>query len=153
MDILKKETVSWSLQNILLALLPFLLGALFRILYKGEVEFSSFDASELSFSLAILFILILQSVNNLSDDNLKRSLSVLLQLGIFFALAFFASSLILKIHLDTQMANSFNEFIGLSTTNPSEIPNLISEFNSSDFHKIIHRLNIASIVLFSSESH
>jgi len=144
---LNSETVSWSLKNILISLLPFIVGATLRIFYFGEFSFKIFSPSELAFSMAILFIIVFQSVSLIDDSNLKLSLSVLVQIGIFISLALFACSLILKIHLETELITQFNSFEELSKTNPERICELIQERNSDSFHAILNRVNWGSIII------
>jgi hypothetical protein len=67
------ETLGWSLRRIFLPLLPFICGALIRTINSGSLGIQSFNGAELSFSMALLSILVLESLNRQQDNILRNS--------------------------------------------------------------------------------
>lgn len=105
------ETLRWILKNIVLPLTPFLTGALLRFSYGSQDLDHIFDPSELSFSMGLLCIIVLISVNKLTEENLSDALSSILTILIVIFLVLFASSSLIKIHFDTQVLKSYQIFI------------------------------------------
>jgi len=98
------NVLGWVLRKVLLPLLPFLLGASIRIIHLGKVSVEVFDGAELSFSMAMLSVLILENVNRLNDESLRDFLSSGFQVFATLFLALFA----IQIYIEAEIASALS---------------------------------------------
>ncbi len=102
-------TVAWVLKNLLLPLLPFGLGALIRILSALSIDRSAFDPADLSFSLAILCLLVSVSARKLQDPHTSSSISsMFIMFGCLF-LTLFAITTLWKFDADATSAGMLED--------------------------------------------
>lgn len=101
------KTISWLFKNVILPLAPFTIGAVIRLLHAGTVQWSCFSATELAFSIAMMFLILSGSTGKLTDPALKEALSSGCYLGVFVFLSLFATALFLEVDL----ANSLRTFL------------------------------------------
>jgi hypothetical protein len=93
----------WLAINVLLPLVPFVVGALIRAVYADKLERQLFDPAEFSISMAVLCLLVLGAINRLDDRHTKGMWSaVFIWLAVFFV-AIFALGTGWKFELDQQL--------------------------------------------------
>ena len=143
-----KQDVSWGLKNVLLPLSPFLIGAILRWLYEGAFSLSILDSVSLSFSMAILCILLLKSASQLEDKDLNDSLTSVLGVGIIFYLALFATAIFIQIHIEHQTIESLKSISALIAN--SQVEGLESSIYNREqdiFIAIQKRMSVFIIIL------
>lgn len=84
-----KESIRWTIRQLILPLMPFLIGTLVRYFYFG-FSWSIFDPSLLSFSMAMLCYLVIISSVNIEDSILRKELSDFFAGGLIIFLVAFA---------------------------------------------------------------
>jgi hypothetical protein len=145
MEGLKKEVVSWCLKNILISLLPFIIGTIIRIIVLGKImSFDIFSSSELAFSMSILYLIVYQSVGNLDDLNLKDSLYSLLMFGIMICIIIFALSIFAKLQIETEFQTLLNSVKELDS-NQIGTCELIQKWQPDRYNKLLNGANWFSI--------
>ena len=104
-----KEVIGWCTKYVLLPLTPFLVGALLRYFYQGSFSLSIFDPLELSFSMAILSLLIAINASKLRDKDLADSLSYLYFIAMFFFLIVFVCASLFNIQINDLIMSSMED--------------------------------------------
>lgn len=101
-----KSHISWSLNNLLVPLVPSIAGWLLRSLVNGEFSFSHFEISELAFSMSLLSLLVLQDARGLAktDKDISSAISSVFTLFLILFLCLFGFILIKQGELN--LANS-----------------------------------------------
>ena len=132
------STINWILKNIILPLTPFLLGALLRFFKAKTLGINLFDASELSFSMGILCLIVSQSATRLPDVNLGEALANTLTFFMIIFLAMYACSSFIKVHQEFIVGHKLHTIEILSKSkNFSAINNEINNKNHSEFDDIV----------------
>lgn len=120
---MKKEIIGWLSKRVLLPLTPFLVGAVIRYLYVGSVQRSIFDPAELSFSMAMLSLLVLLSIGKLDDRSLAESLSGFYTLILVMFLVFFSFASFLKAQFDSNLGTLLDSLEKLQVGQP--VPDVV----------------------------
>jgi hypothetical protein len=140
------QFVAWAAKNLLLPLTPFITGALIRGVSGVQGYQSVFDVGELSFSMAMLCLLVVVSAGRVQDQNLRESLvGIWIFAGVIF-LALFVVSTFVKIEIDagtTELLQSFQA--ALSHTPPSNVAQIASP-EVSKLAKMLDRIWIFAAV-------
>jgi len=111
--------VAWAAKNLLLPLTPFITGAIIRGVSGVQGYQSVFDVGELSFSMAMLCLLVVVSAGRVQDQNLRESLVGLwIFAGVIF-LALFVVSTFVKVQIDTGTADLLQSLQAALSHNPS----------------------------------
>jgi len=76
------KPVAWLLKNVVLPLAPFLVGALIRFLHSGKISWECLSATELAFSMALMFLILTANTARLTNPALKDSLNNGFYLGV-----------------------------------------------------------------------
>jgi hypothetical protein len=84
-----RALMGWLAKSYFFPLLPFAVGALIRYFYLGGPSWEIIDPRELSFSMAISYVLVFSSVSRLQDIALRESLTTLCVYGLCAFLAMF----------------------------------------------------------------
>lgn len=98
-------SVGWFVKHLVLPLSPFIIGALIRTIYAGDISVESLSPGELTFSVAMLSLLMAAKCSQLTNQDLRSALTSLFQLGVIVFLALFAWSIFIEIDI----ANSMNK--------------------------------------------
>lgn len=93
---------AWLARTVLLPLLPAIVGTVMRSVYSDEWILASIDSGELAFSVALIGVIALSSVNRLTDKALRDALSPVFVLILAVALCLFAGSLLMKVFHDRE---------------------------------------------------
>jgi hypothetical protein len=93
--------VAWAAKNLVLPLTPFITGAIIRAVSGLQGYQSVFDVGELSFSMAMLCLLLVVSAGRLSDHHLREALVGLWILAGVIFLALFVVSTFVKVQIDS----------------------------------------------------
>jgi hypothetical protein len=95
--------LAWATKHLLLPLTPFITGAIIRAVAGMHGYQDVFDVGELSFSMAMLCLLVVASASRVSDQHLRESLvGIWIVPGVIF-LALFALSTFAKVQIDSGM--------------------------------------------------
>lgn len=136
------STISWILKNILLPLTPFLLGAVLRFFKAQTFGIGLFDAGELSFSMGILCLIVIQSANRLPDTNLGEAIANTLIFFMIFFLVMYACSTFIKVHSEFHMLSKIDKVSELLKT--KNLQPLESEMSRKEFAEFNSVLNYIS---------
>jgi hypothetical protein len=135
-----KDTISWSCKIIIFPLLPFIIGALIRFFASGFFSFEILDGSELSFSMAICYVLFRDNITQITDIQSQKSLNAFSTIIVFVFLVMFAISNWIKIELQTEMTASIAKLKELAKSGPVQPEVLIqalSEIHENKFSKTL----------------
>lgn len=124
-----KKIISWASKRVLLPLGPFFVGASIRYVHDGTVNRSLFDPTELSFSMAMLCLLVSFSINKLDDKDLADSLNGLYGVALLFFFAMFAASSFIKIRLEYHVFEYISLVKDSIANNPQLPQNIIDKIN------------------------
>jgi hypothetical protein len=126
--------VIWFLKRIFLPLLPVIIGYFLRLLYLERGGIDLIDGIELSFSMAMLSILVLESSFNITDKNDREFINVIIWIQIVIFLGLFASQTLIEILLEdginelNSMSNSL-KFYSLMIAGAFVIVNIVLKLN------------------------
>lgn len=140
------KTVVWIAKNVLLPLTPFFVGALIRTLHTGRVTLESFNPAELSFSMAMMSLVVSMSASKLTNPDLKDSITYMYQIALIIFLALFACAVFLQTDIEVsvegvwRLAESKLQSTGNLTS--ADIPKQINQFK-----EILDRFRVAIIIM------
>ena len=75
------RTVSWFGRHLLLPLTPFLIGALVRYLYVGRIALETLSPAELSFSMAMMSLIISTKASQIRQKTVSGAITSLYRVG------------------------------------------------------------------------
>ena len=141
-----KENIAWLLKNLILPLTPVLCGSLTRYFYSGDIVF---DITELAFSVAILYTLLIKSVGRLTDKSLADSLSTICFIGISFCLTIFAYATFVKLQFEHQIVSNHQDILKLLNNNPKleEVKRLVDSMDFNSVNELMGRVKIFMYVV------
>jgi uncharacterized membrane protein len=140
------KTVAWLLKNLFLPLTPFFVGALARSLHRGVFEFNSLSPTELSFSMAMLFLVVSLNASRLTNTTLREALTQLYQFGVITFLALFAWAIFIEADIESSLQSSlFAMEVAVQdgvTITAEALPDRIHQYED-----ILHRLRYTTVIL------
>ena len=95
-----KNTTSWFFTRVILPLTPSIVGIFIRYIHTGVFSVFLFNPMELSFSIAMLCLLVLFSIQKIEDREIRNILSVIYIILLIFFIGIFALSNFLDVHID-----------------------------------------------------
>jgi hypothetical protein len=107
-----KETLGWTAKNILVALIPFGIGALIRALSGAQGRRDIFDAGDLCFSMAMLSMLVISSASRLTDKGLRDGITSLFVMSVILFVVLFAFTSFAKTQLEFLNADIVSQLRG-----------------------------------------
>ena len=139
-------TLRWLLKHVVLPLLPFFIGASIRCLFHNGFSINAFSPAELSFSMAMLTMVISLNASRLNNPNLRETISSLYQLGAFVFLILFSWAIFIeadKINLLNNLFKLVEQHINSGKViSVNDFPKRVFEFDS-----ILSKLRVATISL------
>lgn len=140
------RTTAWILKYVFLPLTPFLVGALVRGLYDGAVTLNLLSPSELSFSMAMMSLVLSIKTAQLDDNHLRDALTSLYQVGVVAFLALFAVAMFLETDASNVLhtlhaAAKSSVATGVKLTQ-ANLPDRVESFGA-----ILDRLRVAVLCL------
>lgn len=139
-----KENTAWLFKNLLLPLTPVICGSLTRFFYSGTLVF---DITELAFSIAILYTLLLKSTGRLTDESLSDSLSTICFIGIALCLTIFTFSTFIKLQFENQVMINHTNLLTILKEKPN-IDKVKECANSLDYNSINNLLGRVRFVMY-----
>jgi hypothetical protein len=100
-----RENAAWASRALLLPLLPAIIGTALRAVYAGRWSIEAVDAAELAFSFGLIGVIVLSSVNRLTDKALRDALSPVFVILLSIALGLFAGSVFIKLVHESEQAD------------------------------------------------
>ena len=110
-----KESIRWTIRQLILPLTPFFIGALVRWIYLG-FSWSIFDPSLLSFSMAMLCYLVIISSVNIHDQDLRKELSDIFAFTLIVFLVAFAVINYINISIDASFLANIEQIIASNSS-------------------------------------
>lgn len=101
------RTVAWIIKHILLPLTPFVIGAVVRSVYGGDFHIDTLSAAELSFSMAMMALIVSTKTAQIKDRHLSEALTSLYQIILIVYLALFAVTMFLETDVNTLLETLF----------------------------------------------
>ena len=144
------RALSWLTKRVLLPLTPFLVGALIRWVYVGRVQWSTFDVGELSFSMAMLSLLMLVSVGKLDDRTLSDLLCSLYTFLLVVFVAMFGCTTLFKTQLDshfTSLVIQLRQSLQVGQSVPNSVVTLLSDPRDQELNVMLSRIFVFVVVL------
>ncbi|HXU30105.1 MAG TPA: hypothetical protein VN851_05960 [Thermoanaerobaculia bacterium] len=92
---------SWFGRHLVLPLTPFLVGALVRYLYAGEFNLEALSPAELSFSMAMMSLVISTKASQIPQPNVRGAITSLYRVGVVVFVVLFALSMFLETDIST----------------------------------------------------
>ena len=124
-----KQTIGWVSRNVLLPLLPFIVGACIRSVHLGQLSLEIVDPAELSFSMAMVCILANRGAGKLTDKPLSDTLTSLYFVCIVLFLALFTYAAVVRLQLESSMnkeimtlSDLLKQIIASGTTQGKQVP-------------------------------
>lgn len=143
-----KDVIAWIAKNLVLPLLPAFTGALIRYTHSGQFNEETFEIGELSFSMAMLFVIVMVSASRLNDKGLREGLNVLFTIGLVFFLAVFVCTTLLKIQVDAAMRENVEQIKKLSLhspLDPSALGHILDDHHLANTFKMQGRIRLFAI--------
>jgi hypothetical protein len=140
------KTFAWLLKNVVLPLAPFLVGALVRFLHSGQFSWQCLSATELAFSMAMMFLILTASTSRLQNHTLKEALNSGFDLGVVVFLALFAIALFLEV----DALGSLQDFLATATARINNSrPLLLTDLPEriTREHGILERIRFTTLIL------
>jgi hypothetical protein len=140
------KTTVWIAKNVLLPLSPFFVGALIRVLHTGRLTLDSMNPAELSFSMAMMSLVVSMTASKLTDQHLKDSITYMYQIALIIFLALFACAVFLQTDIEVSIegvwrtaATKIHDGTNLTS---ADLPEQISKYKD-----ILDRFRITILVL------
>ena len=96
----KADVAGWVAKTVFIPLVPFVVGALLRFVSFHHLSAEIIDGGELSFSIALSYLLIMSSVSRLNDRGLRDALTTFSIFGTVLSLGLFAFASYLKVEVE-----------------------------------------------------
>ncbi len=107
-----------------------------------------FNESELSLSMGLLCIMMIKSVNKLTDATLGDNLANVLIMFTLIFIVIFACTSFLKFHLDIKTTTQLSEIIKLASSNSFNLkPEQIYTPNKDDFFGMLSAFRMSTFIL------
>jgi len=139
-----KGTIAWLARVVLLPLLPAIVGALVRAVYSGSWNFTAIDSTELGFSVGLIGVVILSSVNRLTDKDLRDSLGPIFIIILALALCLFAGSVLIKVLHEAEQVELLDRLRAMNPLTPDALYQISAP---NKFTRISGHIRSATIVL------
>ena len=139
------RSVGWFTKYVILPLAPFIVGMLIRGLYAGQVSMKMVSPGELSFSVAILSLVISTKAAQIQDTILRDALTSLFQLAVIVFLAFFSWAVL----VETDIAISLESIWQLAQTSANSAAPVAADSlpdHLASRQELLGRLRWATIV-------
>ena len=142
------QNAAWIVKHIVLPLAPFFIGGLIRIMYSGQPRLEAVSPGELTFSMAVLSLLMSSKTSQLANAHLRETLTSLFQFGVIVFLALFAWSVLVEVDI----AYSLNAVLEVAVAseesgapvNSGDLPKRLAWYNA-----LLGRLRWAALLSFA----
>ncbi|MEM9558025.1 MAG: hypothetical protein AAGC60_27455 [Acidobacteriota bacterium] len=88
-------TVSWLGKYVVLPLTPFIVGVMVRYLYSGNLEFRALSPAELSFSMAMMSLVMATKASQL-ENSVRGAITTLYRVGVVVFIVLFSIAMFLE---------------------------------------------------------
>lgn len=138
-----KDTIAWIAKNLILPLLPAITGALIRYAHSGHFNEDTFEIGELSFSMAMLFVIVMNSASRLNDKGLREALTVLFTIGLVIFLVLFVCTTLLKTQVDSTMRDNIaqiNKLLSNSQIESTTVARILNDQHLANTFQMLARI-------------
>lgn len=97
------KTSGWVAKNVVLPLAPFVVGAAVRWAHLGEASLEVVNPAELSFSVAMVCLLVMSSASRLPNPHLRDAIGSIFGFGLVIMVALFAGVVFLEVELQSAL--------------------------------------------------
>lgn len=158
------RTVSWFGRHLLLPLTPFLIGALVRYLYVGRIAVETLSPAELSFSMAMMSLIISTKASQIRQKTVSGAITSLYRVGVVVFVVLFALAMFLETDIAAAYEAAWQQVVdsvanGVTITG-TELPARVQQFSdivsrlrnvTITFSLLILPLTIIAIVKYDME--
>lgn len=143
-----RKFIVWTIMKLLFPLMPFFIGALIRYIYFVNFSFDIFKGRELSFSIVILFIFAIDSIEGSDNIELRKDLVKIYLFCIFISIILFMLQTSIDIEINKMLFGKIDILKGFLESKINLISSINNIIYDSEFYRKVNiqeDLNFISI--------
>lgn len=140
------DSMNWTMKYVLVPLIPFLIGALIRLLENG-ITWSVLKPVQLTFALAMFCLFVYVSASRLDNSKYKETIQSVYVLGMAFFIALFTYATVLDSQLSGIHNRTIDKFIEAAEAEKLMSKEMIKQYAQQDMINNINNTNTRVILL------
>lgn len=143
-----RKFIVWTIMKLLFPLMPFFISAFIRYIYFVNFSVDIFKGRELSFSIVILFIFAIDSIEGLNNIELRKDLIKIYLFCIIISLILFITQTSIDLEINKILFGKINIFKSLLESKTNLIGSINNIIYDSEFYRKVNiqeDLNLISI--------
>lgn len=140
------DSMNWTMKYVLVPLIPFLIGALIRLLENG-IAWSVLKPVQLTFALAMFCLFVYVSASRLDHSKFKETIQSIYVLGMAFFIALFTYATVLDSQLSGIHNRTIEKLIEAAEAEKLVPKEMIKQYAQQDMINHINETNTKVILL------